>query len=646
MRRSRTMLTVAFALTALLVVVLPHGARAAPRAPLPTPSGVGSTAAGSPGREGLSAVCTLPGLVPAGGSGCPANQPDRRQLLGLPNPVHVIQKVAGGAATTAIRTVALSVIVGWVASGAESALKDTAKVIDRTTRPELTSSWFSASYWRIAGIAALLTLPFLCAAAIHALVRSDLGLLTRAAFGYLPLSLLAVGIASQLTMLLLSGTDEMSSIVAAASGHADGVFLARTSVAAIVASVGTGDPFVAFIAAIATVAAALALWVELLIRDAAVYVIVLMLPLFFAAMVWPARRVLAIRAIETLIALILSKFAIVAVLALGGTALGHSTIPGPAAVLTGATLVLLAAFSPWALLRVLPLHEVASAAAGGLSQGARQHAGTATGTAMTFADGAVAMGADGGDWLRSRRLSDSWSSSLDGGRFRDAHRSAAIGGAESGRSGSTGGAGPGDPGGNDLAAPIAGGTTGASEPVTEAMGGGARPVTEAMGGGARPVTEAAGGGAGPVLGAIAGTGTGVGRPTGGGGAAEDAPAAADNRGDGERAGDGEPSAADRVRPARGAGPVTPGPDGDTFPFVLHPDAPPLVLDEELGALVGQGSAGVGDDGPWPATPEAANGTEPHDVDPPVLADHDPVGPPPAAPPPDRRSSPAQDGPDA
>ena len=73
----------------------------------------------------------------------------------------------------------------------------------RTTSPQLTSSWFSASYWRIAGIAALLTLPFLCAAAIHALVRSDLGLLTRAAFGYLPLSLLAVGIASQLTMLLL-----------------------------------------------------------------------------------------------------------------------------------------------------------------------------------------------------------------------------------------------------------------------------------------------------------------------------------------------------------------------------------------------------------------------------------------------------------
>ena len=56
-------------------------------------------------------------------------------------------------------------------------------------------------------------------------------------------------------------------------------------------------------------------------REAAVYVIVLMLPLAFAAMVWPARRIWAIRAIELLVALILSKFAIVAVLSLGGAAL-------------------------------------------------------------------------------------------------------------------------------------------------------------------------------------------------------------------------------------------------------------------------------------------------------------------------------------
>ena len=327
--------------------------------------------------------------------------------------------MVGGGVSSAIKTVALAAILGWVASGAESALKETAKVIDDTTSPQLTSSWFSASYWRVAGIAALLTVPFLCAAAIHALVRSDLGLLTRAAFGYLPLSLLAVGIASQLTMLLLAGTDEMSSIVASASLHADGVFLSTTSVTAVAESVATGDPFVTFLAAIITVAATLALWLELLVRNAAVYVIVLMLPLFFAAMVWPARRTLAIRAIETLIALILSKFAIVAVLSLGGSALGHSTTPGAASVLTGGTLVLLAAFTPWALLRMLPLHEVASAAAGGLSHAPKQALSSAADRALSFADGpprSEPRGSDAGRFPTASRRSWEAAPAPSGGR--------------------------------------------------------------------------------------------------------------------------------------------------------------------------------------------------------------------------------------
>ncbi len=69
------------------------------------------------------------------------------------------------------------------------------------------------------------------------------------------------------------------------------------------------------------VMAALALALELMVREAAVYVVVLMLPLAFAALVWPARRVWAVRLVELLVSLILSKFVIVAVLSLAGAAL-------------------------------------------------------------------------------------------------------------------------------------------------------------------------------------------------------------------------------------------------------------------------------------------------------------------------------------
>src|ERR1017187_2995799 len=120
-------------------------------------------------------------------------------------------------------------------------------------------------------------------------------------------------------------------------------------------SLASRSPFLAFLVGLLTAAGALTLWVELLLREAAVYVIVLMLPLVFAALVWPARRVWAIRAVELLVALVLSKFAIVAVLALGGAALNHGASHGATTLLLGLVLVVLGAFAPWALLALLPL---------------------------------------------------------------------------------------------------------------------------------------------------------------------------------------------------------------------------------------------------------------------------------------------------
>jgi hypothetical protein len=312
---------------------------------------------------GASAPCTLPGFVAGvGDRPCPATRVQERGDTSIIHKVeHPISTVFGG-----VTKGLLTKFVRWVDSSAATALRFTATLLATTTRPAVTSTWFSATYWRVAALSALLTLPFLFAACIHALVRADLAMAARAAFGYLPLAMIAITIAAPLTGLLVSATDEMCAFVSDASGSADTTFLGHAATAITGFSLVSGDAFLAFFAGLLTVAATVSLWIELIIRAAAVEVIVLMLPLFFAAMVWPARRVWAIRAIETLIALILSKFAIIAVLTLGASAITQASA-GPTALLTGATLVLLAVFSPWALLRVLPLHEVAAAAAGGLS---------------------------------------------------------------------------------------------------------------------------------------------------------------------------------------------------------------------------------------------------------------------------------------
>lgn len=326
---------------------------------------LGACAAPAPAQalDVAKPVCTLGGLV-SGVVGKICNAASHtgtiikagKKLLGG----HLGSAVETLAGSTAGKAVGIAAIAAWVFGGASFALHETSTVISSTTRPQLQSTWFSAYYWRMAAIAALLTLPFLFAACIQAVMRSDMAMLVRSALLYLPLGILAVSIAAPVTVLLLSAADELSSLISSAAGGADASFLATASIKAAGLSVVSHSAFLFFFVALLTVAATVTLWVELLIRSAAVYVIVLMLPLFFAALVWPARRVWAVRAVELLIAVILSKFAIVAVLSLGGAALGHTLVAGWGAELQGATLILLAAFSPWALMRLLPLHELAA----------------------------------------------------------------------------------------------------------------------------------------------------------------------------------------------------------------------------------------------------------------------------------------------
>ena len=276
----------------------------------------------------------------------------------------------GGAEQTVVSSTSTAIgaaIAAWVLGSAQGVLDDTATALGETTAPQLRATWFSSTYWRMGAIAAVLTLPFLFATAVQAVIRSDLALLARATFGFLPLAMLGIAIAAPLTMLLLAASDQMSGFISSAAGNASAHFLAKAAVVISGLDAATGSPFLALLVGLFMIGAAFALWVELLMREAAVYVIVLMLPLAFAAMVWPARRIWAVRAVELLVALILSKFAIIAVLSLGGAAISSGADQGSvSAVMTGAVLILLAAFSPWALMRLIPLAELASGAAGTL----------------------------------------------------------------------------------------------------------------------------------------------------------------------------------------------------------------------------------------------------------------------------------------
>ncbi len=297
-----------------------------------------------------------------------------KQLLGIGKNLvtghlgSVINTLLGGGGTPGASTaLSLAAIGAWIMVGAKAAITGMVHGIQSSAAPQLGTIWFSSTYWRVAGIASLLTLPFLFAAAVQALLRADLSVLSRAAFGYLPLAMLCVGIAAPLTMLLLAATDELCSLVwTPSSSHGLTWLLAKPGGGLLGVAALVKSRFLAFLFGLFTAGGAVLVWLEVLMREAAVYVVVLLLPLAFAALVWPARRVWALRAAELLVALILSKFAIVAVLGLGGTALNHASSHGVGAILAGVVLVILAAFAPWAVLRLVPLSEVASGAVSAL----------------------------------------------------------------------------------------------------------------------------------------------------------------------------------------------------------------------------------------------------------------------------------------
>ena len=64
----------------------------------------------------------------------------------------------------------------------------------------------------------------------------------------------------------------------------------------------------------------------MIIRDAAIYICVFFLPLTFVAMIWPATSRWARRLVELLVAIILAKFVIVAILSLASAAIANTSV--------------------------------------------------------------------------------------------------------------------------------------------------------------------------------------------------------------------------------------------------------------------------------------------------------------------------------
>jgi hypothetical protein len=420
-------------------------------------------------------VAVIAGLPGVPGTSCPSTA-SALATAGLGPVCQVASGITGAAGSVAGQVAGLGVdsvlnaLGNWVSEGATWLLTQVGAVLDTTTSVDLSAPWFATHYATMAALAGVVVVPLLLCGVIQSVYRQSASLLVRSVVVNVPLALVLTGVAVKLVELGLAVTDAMSSAVAQGAGVDAGHFMAPVTLAlsGATATGASGVPaFVLFLGSLAVVAGAVMVWIELLIRSAAVYVAVLFLPLALASLAWPAIAHWCRRLVDTLVALILGKFVIVSVLSLAAGALagaGGNGGGGFAAVLGGAALLILAAFSPWALFRLLPFLEAGAVGhLEGVSARARQQVAApvrglaqvamraaAAGSVAGAAGAAGTTGLAGGSLLGSASAGGSLGGGVGGG----------VGGGTTTAPGSGGPAGGGGAGGSGPSRGGTGGTAG------------------------------------------------------------------------------------------------------------------------------------------------------------------------------------------
>ncbi len=296
-------------------------------------------------------------------------------VMGIPNPLTVVTDVAGDVAGRAAQPILHGIattVLGWLADACRTVGAELVAALSGPASPRFETGWWASPQARelmktVGVLAATLAVGFLFLALLQGLMAGDpLGML-RSALGHVPLSALGMAVVVAVTDVLLRVTDEATALVLRGTPENLAHFVSGFGVQA---SLITGGLAAGVLMAVFLIGALL-VWAELVVRSALVYLLVAFAPLVLAARIWPAARGMFRRLCELGLALIVSKLAIALALAVGAVALGADDGVGRpggglslAGLLGGATLMGLAAFTPFVVLRLLPLLETAVVAQG------------------------------------------------------------------------------------------------------------------------------------------------------------------------------------------------------------------------------------------------------------------------------------------
>lgn len=290
-----------------------------------------------------------------------------------PNPLNAARCIAGQAVGDAAQSIgqsAAQAVTQWVVDAAIWLLNQLVNVIFSSSSPSLSADWFHAHYADMVAVAWVVSPIFLLLGILQALIRADLGMLGRT-FGQLVLiALLSTG-AVAFAAILIGVVDELSGFVSRNSVGDLHQFLTGVMAGTFSGTLSEPNPiplFFLFLAGVLTVVGGVLIWLELLARTLVIYAALLFFPVLLAAALWPRLSGMVQTLAEVIVAVIVSKFVIVVIVAVGVAALtatsGSAGDPpggsnaGPS-LLVGAGLLLIAAWAPWKLYRLMPALEAA-----------------------------------------------------------------------------------------------------------------------------------------------------------------------------------------------------------------------------------------------------------------------------------------------
>jgi hypothetical protein len=252
----------------------------------------------------------------------------------------------------------LDTVNHWIADGTAALLGRVGSLMAPSSEVNVNIKAFDGEFHQMWKVGKMIVLPMLLVSVIGAVIKRDPGRLMRTVGAHLPLAILGTFVALELTQLGLSLTDQLCKQVIPGEANTEGAVttLLHAVEGITVLNGPAGGGFVAVLAMLLVAFGAMMIWLELVVRTSAIYIAVLFLPVVLAGLVWPTTARWTKRLIEILVALILAKFVIVAVISLGTALIGDRS-DGLQVTVSGAAVLLMAGFAPFALLRMVPLVE-------------------------------------------------------------------------------------------------------------------------------------------------------------------------------------------------------------------------------------------------------------------------------------------------